>query len=72
MLAPTQFTRLLENVFEELLIPQQVTFFKHNIERLLREEDHDREVQGSPERLMDNQFSLLERWSQSKHPFAWR
>lgn len=72
MLAPTQFTRLLENVFEELLIPQQVTFFKYNIERRLREEDHHREVQGSPERLMDNQFSLLERWSQSKHPFAWR
>lgn len=72
MLAPTQFTRLLENVFEELLIPQQVTFFKYNIERRLREEDHQREVQGSPERLMDNQFSLLERWSQSNHPFAWR
>lgn len=75
MLAPSQFTRFLEDFLQDLWIPQTVTFVKHHIERCLRDEDRQREVRGAPERqldLVENQRNLLERWSKCERPFAWR
>jgi hypothetical protein len=61
---PAGATRFLEDVFRDLWIPQMVAFVCHQLRR--------RMSKSSDPELLQSQRSLLEAWSQSKHPFSWR
>lgn len=75
MTGPSRITKFFEEFFQDLWLPQTVSFIKHHLERCLRKEDRRRDAQVAQEGrtdLLANQRSLLERWAGSRYPFSWR
>jgi hypothetical protein len=63
---PASAARFLEDMFRDLWIPQMVAFVSHQLRR------HASRDQDSPPQLLQEQRSLVEKWSCSLQPFSWR
>jgi len=63
---PASATRFLEDLFRDLWVPQMVAFVSYQLRRRLSRD------QESPLQLLQEQRSLLEKWSRSSDPFSWR
>ena len=68
MLGPSGVSKLLEDLFQDLWLPQIVVFIRYQVERVIRGEGGRREVStGAPLEtlLIDNRQKILDRWADS-------
>ncbi|KAF2174792.1 hypothetical protein K469DRAFT_770346 [Zopfia rhizophila CBS 207.26] len=71
---PSGATKFLEEVFQDLWMPQMVAFVTHQFNRALSKGGRSQEPSGRIQeslQLMERKRESVQRWSQSSHPFSW-
>jgi len=68
---PSGAAKFLEDLFQDLWIPQTVAFVDHQLNRGLRQGSGSADKTKEELLLLEHQQALIRQWLQSEHPFSW-
>lgn len=74
MAGPSGISKLLEELFQQLWVPQTVAFVRYQAERGMQGDDqgHDGDSEALlPTPSVEHRRKVLHRWAESEQPFSW-